>query len=280
MKLAGIAVLFGAVWLGLAHAEPAEPTRHQVAGAYQRALAHPMGLDDYLAVLPRDGERYVTEGDLIRTRDEIAGDFERQRQAESPRQPGELTVNVRADGGVDIWARPQRALTYSIDRGSFATPALADSVLKLTAKAAAEWVAACGAPCGVTFTFKEDPTPTTAEATFVIRGVDARGEYVAAAFFPSYAPVRRMLNVDRTFHQLGDVELQQGVLRHELGHVLGYRHEQVRGVPGCFAEGGRWQPVTPYNPTSTMHYHCGGGGTPRLTLSELDKQGHRDLYSR
>ena len=38
-----------------------------------------------------------------------------------------------------------------------------------------------------------------------------------------------------------------GVFRHELGHVLGYRHEHIRGIPGCGFEDSRWQPLTPYD---------------------------------
>lgn len=69
-----------------------------------------------------------------------------------------------------------------------------------------------------------------------------------------------------------------GVLRHELGHVLGYRHEHIGNVPGCNTEGVSWERLTPYTPNSVMHYFCGGAGSFDLSLRDLDKAGHRCLY--
>ena len=279
MRVPASVVVVAAV-LSFASTAAQSPTKDQVKGAIAKAQADPSGLEAYLAVVPRDGDYYVVEGDLLRTRDEIAENFEQLRKTKARAQSKELTVNLTSSGGLDIWPRGQRQLTYSIDRSSFSTPARAKEALTRTQLASAEWQKICGAKCGVTFTFKEDPTPTTTEVTFVIREVDSRGRYVAAAFFPSVAPVRRYLNIDRTYHNLTSPGLRQGVIRHELGHVLGYRHEHIHGIPGCYPEDGVWKQVTVYDPTSVMHYHCGGGGTRELELSNVDITGHTDTYSR
>ena len=114
------------------------------------------------------------------------------------------------------------------------------------------------------------------DVTFIVRRYDSVSEYVAAAFFPNYAPARRYLNIDPSYFTTSFDRV--GVLRHELGHVLGYRHEHIRGVAGCYQEDDQWRPLTQYDPRSVMHYFCGGAGNLQLTLTELDRSGHRTLY--
>jgi hypothetical protein len=71
-----------------------------------------------------------------------------------------------------------------------------------------------------------------------------------------------------------------GVLRHELGHVLGFRHEHTRSTAsGCY-EDGNWRALTStYDRYSVMHYpQCNGLQTGDLVLTSLDKSGARSLY--
>lgn len=74
---------------------------------------------------------------------------------------------------------------------------------------------------------------------------------------------------------------QVGVLRHELGHVIGLRHEHIRSgaPPECPDESTvNTFPFTAYDPKSVMHYFCGGVGTRDLAISDLDKAGIQKLY--
>jgi hypothetical protein len=71
-----------------------------------------------------------------------------------------------------------------------------------------------------------------------------------------------------------------GVLRHELGHTLGLRHEHTRPETGgiCF-EDSAWRVLTPYDQSSVMHYPwCNGLLMSELLLTESDGFSARQLY--
>ena len=104
---------------------------------------------------------------------------------------------------------------------------------------------------------------------------------MASGFFPTYPPARRRILIDPQFFD-DSVRLQRaGVLRHELGHVLGFRHEHIRsGAPAvCPDEPGHDViNLTDYDPRSVMHYFCGDVGSTDLTLTELDVFGAQKVY--
>jgi hypothetical protein len=124
-----------------------------------------------------------------------------------------------------------------------------------------------------------DPAANAASATFRVQYQPEDVPYIAAAFFPHDPLYRRIVYIARDFYDPGMGFTQAGVLRHELGHVLGYRHEHIVGIPGCRLEGSQWKELTPYDPKSVMHYFCGGGGTSEMKLSGSDIAGHTKLYS-
>ena len=147
------------------------------------------------------------------------------------------------------------------------------------ATAAREWESACPA-CKVTFTHvrEHDALPSHERVVFVVRGMDSGGSFTAVAFFPSDPPSERFLYVDPSYF---DADFDRvGILRHELGHVLGYRHEHIQDVPGCYREDRSWIALGPYDPKSVMHYPCGGGGGRTFALSASDRDGHRGWYSK
>jgi hypothetical protein len=103
--------------------------------------------------------------------------------------------------------------------------------------------------------------------------------YTARAFFPNSSRSGRNVLIDSSaFGNLG-VWTLTGVLRHELGHTLGFRHEHTRlSSTGCY-EDASWRALTNYDSSSVMHYpQCKGTQTGDLVLTASDKSGARSLY--
>jgi hypothetical protein len=82
-----------------------------------------------------------------------------------------------------------------------------------------------------------------------------------------------------------------GVLRHELGHILGLRHEHIREAnnandPSCptgavseIQNPGPNRALTGYDVNSTMHYPwCDGNDLTSSEVTDLDGEGTRSLY--
>ncbi len=79
----------------------------------------------------------------------------------------------------------------------------------------------------------------------------------------------------------------EGMLRHLLGHVLGFDHEFVRPEAGsriCYedVDPGAWRELTPYDAASVMYYSlnrwCAERDAGDLVLTAQDKQGARSVY--
>lgn len=257
--------------------------RAKILAAYEQALADPFdeaALDAYLTTLPKVGERYIIEGDLRLTEGEVQRYLLARASAPQPVGSGaELLVALAPNGQPSFWQdRNNRLLTYAVSYNSFPTERQYKQVTDAMAKATTDWEKVCPT-CGIDFRHvaQEDAAPSLDRVRFIVEFVDAGGDFIAAAFFP-YDPrsEHRILIDPSYFTETGFDPV--GVLRHELGHTLGYRHEHTQGVPGCFFEDDNWKPLTPYDPHSVMHYFCGGAGSLALEISNVDEDGHRRLY--
>lgn len=248
---------------------------------YRAAVADPFDATKrtaYLHSLPKQGDYYILEGDLRMTEDEVLSYLVAQGDAPAPVEHGsELLVNLYA-GARDFYrSLDQRKLTYAVDRKSFPKEEQYEAVVEAMQKAGTDWADACS-ECKVQFIHvkEQDAAPSQDKVNFTVRYQDAQGQYIAMSFFPHDPPLQRYLEVDPTYFTTQFDKA--GVFRHELGHILGYRHEHIRDVPGCYLEDDAWQPLTSYDPKSVMHYFCGGKGSLRLELTALDREGHHKLY--
>lgn len=136
---------------------------------------------------------------------------------------------------------------------------------------------------GVKFIYRKSQdgncNPENTKVVFDVRPVN-EGKYLARAFFPSYARPQRNVLIDSSSFEYSFVALS-GFLRHELGHVLGFRHEHISpDANGRCRELPNFKPLTDYDQFSVMHYpQCGGkNNIEDMILSDLDKEGASKVY--
>lgn len=279
---------------GCPEATPGRMVSSEAAlAAYAELIANP---DDeaafraWKALLPTYGDYYVVDGDLLVLGPDLenfALRFAAERSAleasAAPVSP-ELHIN-KPNGRPGCWKADERPLNYTVDRATFCgdpnqeCPAYT-AIVEDIKEAASDWMEACE-ECGIGFDFIPDavPDPETTGITFVVRQCEIYPT-LGLAFFPGDGPDRRY--VDIAPEALESRHTRVGILRHELGHVLGYRHEQLEETSGCFrTESGDWERISEYDPKSAMHYPCGKalGQNESLEVSSRDASDHRSVYT-
>jgi hypothetical protein len=226
---------------------------------------------------------YVIEGDLRVTAEELRArlsSYAHGAQPASRSSSDELYVMTR-NGKPVKWEKGDRKLTYAVNRKSF-SPDQYKSLVDALPKAADEWVKACP-ECGLSFEHRpeHDASPSLDKVTFIVTYVPNDPRYYAIAFFPSDPVDVRYLQIMPPFFSSSEIK-RVGILVHEFGHILGYRHAHIGGVPGCELQeerDGSWVALSPYDSASTMHYLCGGGGSENFEMSDRDRADHKAYYS-
>lgn len=238
---------------------------------------------------------FVAEGDTLLDHDQLkiyAEVREQENKARDARkradeagfgaarldEPSRGLIAGTKNGKIVRW-KPGAILTYRVARDSFASEAQYKTVVETMAKATLEWEQTCGVNFEHRAVLDTKPGVGREGLLFVARGFDAGGRFIAAAFFPSDPVERRAVLIDPSYFTTSFDKV--GVLRHELGHVLGFRHEHIRNdAPPVCPNEPLWdtQVLTKYDPSSVMHYFCGGVGTHDLKISALDRKGAQQVY--
>ncbi|MEO9325623.1 M57 family metalloprotease [Nocardioides sp. C4-1] len=182
---------------------------------------------------------------------------------------------VNQDGGADdVWTAGEVGnLTYCVsdDFGS-----MKSTVVAAMADGAAEWEAASSA---IDFVYDSsadaDCVTSNDDVLFPVEPVNT-SSYIARAFFPSSPDYERNVLVADSLTTSGWDPAN--IMAHELGHVLGFRHEHTRPEAGTCFEDNNWRPLTPYDAASIMHYPQCNGASQDLTMSATDRSGVADLY--
>jgi serine protease len=184
---------------------------------------------------------------------------------------------VHQSGGVDAkWSNTQKKnLTYCVSDTFGSRKAAAVNAM---AQAAAAWEAVADVDFHHIASQDSNCTASNNNVLFDVRPVSGQ-PYVARAFFPGNSRSSRNVLIDSSaFGNMG-VWTLKGVMIHELGHTLGFRHEHTRPEAGRCYEDSRWRPLTQYDSKSVMHYpQCNGTNSGDLVITSLDAPGARALY--
>lgn len=252
-------------------------------------------------IVIKDGEAeeefYRVEGDMLLDEDEL-GVYARQRESleeehalrkkraelgagdMAPHEGRSNLVGVTVNGKLVRWKQGMK-LTYCVLKNTFNTSDDYDLVVANMKQATWAWESVCG----IKFEYKpelDDSATTKPQGVlFTVREIDAGGQFIASAFFPNDPKNRRRVLIDPSYYDPNLGFDKVGVLRHELGHVIGFRHEQIRSEapPSCPDEDtADTLDLTQYDPQSVMHYFCGGVGSRDLTITDIDKIGSQKLY--
>ena len=238
--------------VGGATSQATDPPQPKLSAAdYQNVLGN---LDDeqafqsFLDKLPRvetggaiKRTYYVLDGDMRLTRNGVRAYFRQyvedtKRPANGMLRAGEFGVELNVmtdDAGVMVkWPVGQRTLTYAVNRASFPSTEEYDFIVQALPEAVSAWTEACG--CALTITHKPefDATPDLSRVTFIVEFEPDEQRYLALGFYPSDPADQRYLYIMESYFTNTTYD-KLGMLRHELGHILGYRHAHIGRVPGC-----------------------------------------------
>jgi hypothetical protein len=231
-----------------------------------------MSWEDFLSVIYQEPETgvYIVNGD-----EPVVGREALERWYVENVQEGGLAVYT--SGGQDVkWdATTALNITYCVSTNFGSRYSAVVSAMN-TATGAWEGAAK------VNFVHKSDQdaacSATNKNVIFDVRPVNAGGQYLARAFFPNQSRSSRNILIDGTSFTTQGISLD-GILRHELGHTLGFRHEHTRPEAGACFEDNNWRGLTPYDSGSVMHYpQCNGTNSWALNLTSQDKTGAAALY--
>lgn len=246
-----------------------------------------------------DGTTYsIVEGDLLLDDDEIDLYQQHQEARIAQREAvrfaeavgfGEAAINTGilgntsligiVQGGKIVRWSPGTVLTYCVLRHTFPRDEWYEEVVDNMRSATSEWEETCG----ITFEYRsnldDSGTLRPPGIVFPVRYISANGAFIASAFFPNDPVNRHRVLIDPSYFTTRFDRV--GVLRHELGHVLGFRHEHIRsGAPAVCPRESTTDTIdlTAYDPQSVMHYFCGGVGSRTLAITDVDRTGAQGVY--
>jgi serine protease len=227
---------------------------------------------------PFAGGKFIVNGDTPILDEKQLREFFDTQVKPQPRSRNELIVH-QVQGVDAVWnLQQQRALTYCVSTTFGQRHA---QVVQEMETATGAWEQAAAVDFVHQAAQDANCAAANASVVFDVRPVDVGGSYLARAFFPNEPRSARNVLIDETSFTLdpaGKLQLA-GVLRHELGHALGFRHEHTRPSSGACFEDNDWRPITPYDASSVMHYpQCNGRGDWSLVLTAKDKSGSACLY--
>ncbi len=210
--------------------------------------------------------------------------FYRRRIANNSRS---LLVHRREEGVDARWSRARRLnLTYCVSNAFDERKA---EVVEALEQAASDWESHAHVDFRYRPQLDDRCSQRTEDVVFPVEPAPSDARYHARAFFPNWEQQKQRVRISfpkfeesKEDEENGDEMTLDGLLRHELGHVLGFRHEHTRPENDagyfCF-EDEQFRPLTDYDASSVMHYPwCEGEGNVANELTEYDKRGAAFFY--
>jgi hypothetical protein len=253
---------------------------------------------------------FLTEGDLTLDDAQLlffAQQFETQEQAYLKRKklidlglPAESSTShndptlklvsaTDVNGNILFWT-PGSTVNYCVQLRTFDTEAEYQQMVQMMKDATAAWSATCNIKFNHVDNLDDTPPDATPPqgVTFTVRRAAEDmvspngGRALAVSFYPGDGGDKRHLYIFPFYYANHPFD-RTGVLRHELGHVIGFRHEfaRVDNPPNaCGLQEPAGKPLTPIDFTSVMQYYCpqSGLGSTTMQISALDKQGAQIVY--
>ncbi|WP_394834872.1 M57 family metalloprotease [Pendulispora rubella] len=191
-------------------------------------------------------------------------------------QQGALIVDNN-DGVDSKWNSTQKLnITYCVSRSSFGSRY--DAVVQAMSEAGGNWASVANIRFVHVASQDGSCNARNKNVVFDVRQVRS-GQYLARAFFPNQSRSTRNVLIDSSSFGYTDPYSLVGILTHELGHSLGFRHEHTRPESGTCFEDDNWRALTTYDSNSVMHYpQCNGSNDGDLTITSRDAQGAASLY--
>jgi hypothetical protein len=226
---------------------------------------------------------YIVNGDEpVMNTDELREMYSRYvDQFDSYSTTEQSLIVHRANGADAKWSSSQALnLTYCIARsgsGAFSSSRYT-AVVNAMNGATADWEGVGRVNFVHASQYDTNCTARTSGVVFNVRQVST-SQYLASAFFPNYPRGSREVKISTSsFGNINPWTLR-GILRHELGHTLGFRHEHTRPESGTCFEDNNWRALTAYDSKSVMHYpQCNGTQSGDLVITSTDAAGARSLY--
>lgn len=259
--------------------------RLALAAENSRQRAASLSFEEFKATVykePFEGGKFIVNGDTTILDEKHLREFYTNYVKTRPQRSVQISAEfaIHTVGGLDaVWSPlMKRSLTYCVSKEFGARHS---QVVENMHSAAGAWEQA--ADLDFIYLAEEDDRcgPPNENVVFDVRPVNVFGQYLARAFFPNEPRVNRNVLIDESAFRLepdGELNLV-GILRHELGHTIGARHEHTRPESGKCFEDENWRTLTDYDPFSVMHYpQCNGLGDWSLRLTHLDKNGVACVY--
>jgi hypothetical protein len=169
----------------------------------------------------------------------------------------QLFVGIESE--IPRWV-PGSVINYAAWSGGFDSDADAQHAAKHLKIAADEWNAA---NVGITFKWVQDPK----DATFVLAHGPRNPGVLASAFFPNNKDLNILFVYSDALSTPSWKRNLWKVFMHELGHVIGLRHEFALEEDKTLPERDRAQQIGPRNERSIMNYRP---EAPELQQSDIE----------